>query len=473
MTDVSTPSAAHTEFMEAIDLPRYLMGGTRAMRKAGHKYLPQEPAEDDKAYAARLAKSTLYNTFKKAVHSMTGKPFGVPITLGEDIPKEFLPWLEDIDRQGRDLDTFARDHFRQDLVDGIGFILVDYPIVNAKLNLAEERALGLRPFWVHITGDQVIGHHAVNVEGKMTLTQVRIRECVEIPDGEFGTKSREQIRVLRPGSVEVHVQNAKKEWVVDPEQSGPTTLDFIPLVPCYTGRTGFMTATPPLEDLAWLCCDHWQSKSDQKHILHVARVPLLFGKDLVDGAGNTLPIGPNCLISTQNKPDSALQYVEHSGKAIEAGRQDLQDTEDMMRRCAGELLSSEVQKTATETGIEATEGESSLKAMVRTFEDALEQALLFTAKWIKLDQGGTLKISRDWKESGVDPQEFNVMLMAVTQSKITIRAWVLYLIKKELLPVNTNVDLECEAIKMEAQMPVSYNAPKLGPRQPLDSASGL
>lgn len=456
MSDVSTPNAAHTALMEAIDLPRTLMGGTRAMRAAGRKYLPQEPGEEDKAYEHRLAKSTLYNSFKKTVHSMVGKPFGVPIALGDDIPEEFKPWLEDVDQQGRDLDTFARDVFRQCLVDGIGFILVDYPVVKEKLNLAEERALGLRPFWVHVQADQVIGWKAQNVNGRMVLTQVRIKECVDVPDGEFGTTTRDQIRVMEPGTVRVFVQDAKKAWVVDAEQSGYTTLDFIPLIPCYTGRTGFMTATPPLEDLAWLCCDHWQSRSDQKHILHVARVPLLFARKLRDAAGAAVIVAPNRLIHS-DMPDADLHYVEHSGKAIEAGRQDLTDTEDMMRRVAGELLSSDVQKTATESGQETREGESSLRAIVKTFEDALELALLFTAVWIKLPSGGSLKVNREWREDTVDPQELNVMLQAVVQGKVTLRAWVLYLVEKELLPPDTNVDDEVETLKLEAEQPLSFN----------------
>ncbi|WP_316415284.1 DUF4055 domain-containing protein [Mesoterricola silvestris] len=444
--------------MEAIELPQTLMGGTRAMRKAGKKYLPQEPGEENQAYEHRLAKSTLYNSFKKTVHSMVGKPFGVPITLGTDIPAEIVPWLEDVDRQGRDLDTFARDVFRQCLVDGIGFILVDYPVVKATLNLAEERALGLRPFWVHVQAKQVIGWKAQNVNGRMVLTQVRIKECVDVPDGEFGTTSRDQIRVLEPGSVRVFVQNAKHEWVIDPELSGPTTLDFIPLIPCYTGRTGFMTATPPLEDLAWLCCDHWQSKSDQKHILHVARVPLLFARKLQNATNTPVVVGPNRLINS-DQADADLKYVEHTGKAIEAGRQDLTDTEDMMRRVAGELLTSDVQKTATEAGQETREGESSLKAMVRTFEDALEQALLFTAAWIKLPSGGSLKVNREWREDTVDPQELAVMLQAVVQGKITLKAWVLYLVEKELLPPDTDVDAEVETLKLEAEQPLPFKTP--------------
>ena len=36
-------------------------------------------------------------------------------------------------------------------------------------------------------------------------------------------------------------------------------------------------------DLAWLNLAHWQSASDQRHILHVARVPFLFGRGLSEG----------------------------------------------------------------------------------------------------------------------------------------------------------------------------------------------
>ena len=468
--DVSTPSSAHTALMEAVDLPRALMGGTRAMRKAGKKYLPQEPREEDVAYTARLNKSTLYNAFRKTVNSYVGKPFGVPVTLGEDIPHDILPWLEDIDQQGRDLDTFARDHFRQDLIDGIGFILVDYPVVPEKLDLGTERERGLRPYWVHINADQVLGWRAVDINGKMTLTMIRLKECVDVADGEFGTTKKEQIRVLdlvdtqlgRRERIRVFVQNEKKEWVEDIEKTGVASIDFIPIVPCYTGRTGFMTAEPPLEDLAWLCCDHWQSKSDQKHILHVARVPLLFGKGLKDSTGKVVVVGANSLVHS-DKDSADLKYVEHSGKAIEAGAKDLETTEEQMRRSSGEMLSSQVQKSATEAGLETREGESSLKAMVRTFEDALEQALKFTAAWVNLPRGGGLKVNREWKEDVVDPQELNVMLTAVQDGKITLKAWVLYLVEKELLPPDTDVDAEVAALEEAAAMPVPYAPVIQGP----------
>jgi|tagenome__1003787_1003787.scaffolds.fasta_scaffold20914429_2 hypothetical protein len=78
---VATPSADYDEHFQRLDLQRTLMGGTRAMRRAGTRYLPQEQAEENAAYAARLARSTLFNAYRKTVEKMTGKVFAKPIAI--------------------------------------------------------------------------------------------------------------------------------------------------------------------------------------------------------------------------------------------------------------------------------------------------------------------------------------------------------------------------------------------------------
>ena len=47
--DVSTPCAEYLEMAEARELPNILTEGTAGMRKAGKRYLPQEPAESTAA----------------------------------------------------------------------------------------------------------------------------------------------------------------------------------------------------------------------------------------------------------------------------------------------------------------------------------------------------------------------------------------------------------------------------------------
>src|SRR6185295_4553940 len=99
------------------------------------------------------------------------------------------------------------------------------------------------------------------------------------------------------------------------------------LAPVYLNRTGFMTGEPPLEELADLNVAHWQSSSDQRNILTVARVPILFGTGI---EGNEkLEIGASSMIRTSD-PNAKLTYVEHTGAAIGAGERDLERLEFQM-----------------------------------------------------------------------------------------------------------------------------------------------
>src|ERR1700689_1603057 len=104
-----------------------LMGGTRAMRADAEKYLPIWPAEERKAYQARLATATLFPAYERTVAVMTGKPFSKQVTVGEDVPPRLREWTENIDLQGRNLHAFAADLCCEAIAYGLGGILVDYP----------------------------------------------------------------------------------------------------------------------------------------------------------------------------------------------------------------------------------------------------------------------------------------------------------------------------------------------------------
>ncbi|MGR5448171.1 DUF4055 domain-containing protein, partial [Vibrio jasicida] len=84
------------------------------------------------------------------------------------------------------------------------------------------------------------------------------------------------------------------------------------------------TGVPPLAELAYMNVEHWQSKSDQQTILHVARVPILFAKMLGD---NKITVGGAAVVKCEDE-NGDLKYVEHGGAAIEAGRLSLLDLED-------------------------------------------------------------------------------------------------------------------------------------------------
>lgn len=402
----ATPNAYASEMAEPWALISALLAGTAAMRKAGETYLPKHEAESDKAYARRLRVSTLYEAFGHTVRTMGAKPFGEPIKLSEDMPAQIVEFCDDIDLEGRDLQAFAHSLFISGLADGIAHILVDYPTINAPQTLAQKKASGARPYFVHVDARNVIDWRHERINGVQTLTQLRLRETVEEPVDEWTTASVVQVRVLEPTAWRIYRTNDNGEWVLF--DAGLVSLGRIPLATVYTRRTGFMTARPPLMGLAHLNVEHWQSSSDQQNILRVARVPILFASGFADG---TLTIGANAAV-TNDDAAAKLMYVEHSGAAIGAGQVSIEKLEQRMSVMGMELLVSKPgAKTATEAGIDTAESNSDLSAMVQNLEDTLAQALSFAAQWEGLgDFGGTVELTDDFGK--LDPLDVQSLVAA-------------------------------------------------------------
>jgi hypothetical protein len=401
--NVAKPNAAHQRMTTKCALPRALMGGTTEMRKQGEKYLPKEVGESLEAYQARLKRTVLFNAFEKTIRDMTGKVFRKPMVLGKDVPPKLQAYAENVDLAGRHLNVFARDVFFDGLQGGIAYILVDMPPKvqrqdGAPATVADEQNAGIRPYLCHVKVENLIGWKSTTVNGAEELTQVRIKECVLEPDGEFGEKEVDQIRVLEPGTWRVYRLATQGEnggkWVLHNE--GTTSLQKITLAPVYINRTGFMCGEPPLEDLADLNAAHWQSSSDQRNILHVARVPILFGAGFQEGDG--LTIGANQMVRS-NDPTAKLTYVEHTGKAIESGQTDLDKIEGQMQNQGLQLLVPQPGgRTATGEIRDDSKENSPLAMMATALQDAIEQAFGFMAEYDGLgkDAGGSVTINTDF-----------------------------------------------------------------------------
>lgn len=409
MSDVRTPSKAVSAMAEEWPLIDALMGGTSAMRKAGKKYLPQWPNELDEAYKNRVATATLFPAFSRTVEVLTGKPFSKPLTFGKDVPERIVEWSEDIDLQGRNLHSFADSLCMEALARGVGGILVDFPQTRDKSGrlkyktLADEIKAGVRPYFVQIHAGNILGWRSKRINGVETLTQLRLLETVVEEDGDFGEAEIEQVRVLYPGRWEVWrksaktVNSANPEWVI--HDKGVVSLPRIPFVPFYGKRTGFMTGVPPLAELAHMNVEHWQSKSDQQTILHVARVPILFAKML--GDKTQITVGGSSAIRCEDE-NGDLKFVEHGGRAIEAGRLSLLDLEDRMRQIGAELLVIKPGNTSvTQTRADNEPGTCALQRIVQGLEDSLDGALQLAAEWVRLKQGGHVQIFQDFGVSSL------------------------------------------------------------------------
>ena len=415
--DVASPNAAHRAMVEESDLVHDLLGGTRAMRAAGLRWLPREPRESAEAYRLRLNRSVLFNGLGRALETLVGKPMARPVTVAGVPDRRIAACLDDVDLAGRDLSGFAADVLRAALADGVTHVLVDYPTPPAAgPSAARVVAPAARPYLVHVPAAALIGWRlAPGDGGPNRLDRLRIRETVVEADGPWGERAVEQIRVLSPGRFALYRRKpgltTGAPWVE--VANGASSYPGLPLFTLYAQRTGFLTGRPALMDLAWLNLAHWQSASDQRHILHVARVPILFGRNLAD-QGEDAEIGPNRMVMGHG--DGAdLKFVEHSGAAIAAGRQDLIDLEDRMAVLGLDLLSRRpARETATARALDAERADCALAAVVRRLETVLTQCLAAMATWLDLPPAaaGRAQVHQDFALAAGTAEELDLLLQA-------------------------------------------------------------
>lgn len=372
------------------ELPLTLLGGTQAMRAAATKYLPIEGqlvggewiGESNEAYQRRLSRTTLFNAYARAVNGLRGKVFSKPILINHQSHELFHEWADNIDLEGNNITVFAYDVFRDALVYGHCFILADMP-ESGEIN---------RPYLKKISPENVIGWEFQNIDGVKTLVSLRLSESVtKVEDFEETTVN--QIRHITPLSVEIY-QEGDSGW--DIIQVATNELGFIPISVVYTEKTGDFTSTPPLLDLAYKNLEHWQSSSDQKNILHVARVPILFGAGFQT---EQITVSSSSMI-LESDPAAKLTYVEHSGAAIGSGFRDLDLIKEEMRALSLEpMISRTGGTTATARALDEAEANSLLQSWSLRLQDGLTEAMSHMAAWAGIDYEPLLEVNTKYSLS--------------------------------------------------------------------------
>ncbi|MEG1212188.1 MAG: DUF4055 domain-containing protein [Leclercia sp.] len=417
MPDISTPNLDYGNMVQAWDINDALMGGTLYMRQLGEEYLPRWPKEDKEDYKQRLAVATLLPGYEETINQNVGRVFAEPIQLGENVPDRLREFSKNVDLEGSRLDVWAQAFFSLAMQYGLSHALVDYPRVDAEQvkTKADEKATGARPYVTMLNPRQVIGWKSKMVGGKVQLTALRIKEVVVEDGDDFGQTKVEQIRLLTPGQVQIYRKatgaDGQANWSLHEEWQ--TSRRDITLVTLYTKRTGFMCGSPPLLNMALLNVKHWQSQSEQDNILHVARVPLLtvFGLE----EGQELVIGSSSATQFSDRQKQGLEYVEHTGTSISAGKESLTDLVEQMRQAGAKLLRTDntSTKSVDQTSEEKMQEQSPLYTMATSLEDAIDNILQIMAEYIGEAEGGNVDVRT---ELDVESKEFNPPAALAIQS---------------------------------------------------------
>ena len=352
---------------------RALRGGTEAMRQAGQEYLPKEPGETPHAFNKRLKRSVLTNFIARVVKNLSSKPFSRPVGVtSESHPELAELFASDIDGKGTSVSALASVVFQDALWNGTSFLCVDAPVD------------GGQPYVYWLSADDILGYK-LDEDGR--LLEIRISEVASVEDGEWGEKNVARVRVFRRSGGKVLWSLYQESEGADYAQVEPWRdfgLPEIPVIPIHSNPAetrGTLFCPPPMIDLAYMNVAHWQEFSDQRNILHVARVPILFASGVEEGV--EIKIGVDSAIVANAGSD--LKFVEHSGNAINAGRQSLQDLEGLMASYGIEMLQNNgVVETATGRALNAGENNNQIASMATATASAIAKVFEMLARFSRV-----------------------------------------------------------------------------------------
>jgi len=408
-----------------------LMKGTRGIRQGHRKFLPQFPRESDESYDNRLQKSVLSPFTKRLELMLAGMLTRKPVRL-DDVSDVIREQLFDVDLQGNDLQQWLFSTARVALRYGHVGVLVDAPAAGQNG----------RPYWVSYSPREILGWRVENAEGEQKLTMLRLAETVTVPDGKYGEKDVERVRVLTPGAYEIHEKDDKGDYNIVDE--GTTSLNQIPFAVAYANRTGVLESMPPLDDIAELNLQHYQVSSDLSNILSVSAIPLLaiYGfpqsaEEISAGASEALAL-----------PESARsEYIEPSGNSFDAQFKQLEQIENKINGLglAAVLGAKLVGETAEAKRIDRSQGDSTMMVVAQQMQDMIDNCLRFHADYMQEPVAGSSQVNRDFLGQRLEPQEIQALLQLYTAGTITQDTLLTELANGDVLSEDFDIEEEIEA----------------------------
>jgi len=405
-TDMLATSSDYKAMAPYWSMVNTILQGGAAVRKV-KAFLPQFPNETDENYKHRRENAKFTNIYRDIVEGLASKPFTKEVRLADQsVPEDFARVAEDIDGAGSHLHAFATAVFFAGVNEAIDWILVDHTKTPEGATLADERRLGVRPFWVRIGATDMLAVYSAAVDGKEQFIYARIRESyTKRADNGVDEELIPRVRVLirdplvdgagdvvsyGPARFEVWEQEAEV-WAL--REEGRLSIGVIPLVPFMTGRRegSSWRVLPPMKDVAELQLEHYQQETNLKSAKEQTAFPMLAGNGIkppldANGAPVTVPIGPSAVLyapPNDQGQNGEWRFIEPATTSLKFLSDEVDKTELQMRELGRVPMTAGTSGiTQIAAALQSQKVSSAVQAWAWLLKDALEQAFKFTAMWL-------------------------------------------------------------------------------------------
>lgn len=465
----SEDSAFMLRFWEKVEA---VLDGIEGMKLKTDEFLPRFRDEEIEDYKFRCSCAVMTNVYSDIAESLAGKPFEQPVELVSDqtdanedtgasgIPTEITDFVYNVDGAGSDLTTFAAQTFFNGVNNAIDWIMVDYSKRDdTVVTVADVRQRGLRPYWTHILARNVLDVQSKMVGRDEVLTYVKIMEPGD-PDHirEFIRTDEVTWRLWRK---ETNTRTRTPEYVLI--DSGDITIGEIPLVPFYTGRREGRRwrFTPPMRAAVELQIQMFKQETGLEHASVLTAFPMLAANGIMppmgrDGKPETkVAVGPNRILWSPPRADGgpvgSWAYVEPNAESLKFLEERIAATERRLRELGRQpLTASSSNITVITAAVAAGKAKSAVKAWALMLSNALENALVMTAKWMVLEYDPSVYVYAefdDWMEG----EDLDALDKARERRDISHETYTDELKRRGVL--SSNFTIERERMRLTAEEP--------------------
>lgn len=479
----SADSAAMLPYWHKVDA---IMGGIDTMRLAGEDFLPRFADEEKTEYDYRLRVTKMTNVFTDSIESLAAKPFEQEVSLlkneKQEVPETLLKFIEDVDGSGNNLTGFASGTFFNGVAYAIDWIFVDFSKITAPVRTkAEQKAAGLRPYWSHVLGQNVLEARAEVADGSERLTYIRvfepgatdhIRTYERLPNGVIEWKLYEKRDTAR------HIEGEGDTFFYEIE--GDTIdIDVIPYTPFATGRRNGRTFyyRPSLKDAADLQVEVYQQESGLKYAKQLGAYAMLVGEGVkpekeADGIKpKRIAVGPGRVLYggvDASGRAGTWKYIEPSAQTLTFLANDVKETIQQLRELVKQPLTAQSGNlTVITTQVAAGKAKSAVSQWGLELKNALENAFVITCKWMRIPvetYDPVVHVFTEFDEflEGKDLDDLNTMRSNGDLSQTTYWAE-----KKRRKVLSTEFDPDAERELLLKETPGDeYEEPPVDPSQP-------
>lgn len=458
--------------LDYFDLADALIDGQACVLQAGEKWFPKFTDENGPEYETRKKFTKYTNVFADIVESLASKPFEEEITLADDTSPDMETFAEDVDGSGNNITQFASSTFFNGIANSIDWIFVDFSKPDPSIKtVADAKAAGLKPYWSHVLGRNVLQATTTVINSKEMLTYIRIFE-----PSTGATPDR--VRIFQRDNTGMVVwslyekqpqpRDDGKTWFARID-AGSVTIGIIPLVPFATGRRDGRTFkfNPPMRGAADLQIQLFQDESALKWAKTLTAYPMLAANGIkaeYEADGKTpkpIRVGPNRVLYGPRDGQGnhgVWSYVEPAATSLTFLAADIKDTIQQLRELGRQPLTAQSSNiTVITAAVAAGKAKSAVQAWAYALKDALENAFLITAKWMNTDEQVSVKVYTEFDTATDNIDELVPLNAARAHGDISQETLWEEFQRRGVL--SSEFDADKERARLLAETPVDPNTP--------------